>query len=120
MTVRAWLERRSRWAAAVLFTGVGLVVAVVLHAALTGQPPDLLLLVPAIVLVALLSLAAHYLWFRCPWCRGNMAPLFVPGARWVTSRPVCYCPYCGGRLDEELADEPAADAGAYDDTRFGQ
>ncbi len=105
MTGREKLNRRKRWLIGIPVAGI----AVFIGGMLVGRQLLVPGLAPQVVMVVSLSgfgvafltvMYAHLFGLRCPWCRGNMAPLMLQ--RSIFDRRVRFCPYCGRELDEEL------------------
>lgn len=112
MRGRAVLERRVRWCKGVINAGMALCLAGFLGKVLTGRKEWFLLWFPGFPAAFLATFYAHSLGIRCPWCRGNLAPLALQRG-WLSLDPrVRCCPYCTRNLDEEV--EPAGEGAPPD------
>jgi hypothetical protein len=100
MTARMRLDRRMWWLGSAMYAGFGLFLSGMLGGWLLGQPPVLAL--PGFALGFMVSMATHFFLLRCPKCRGNLAPVAMRQGWLSVDRRVCFCPYCGVCLDEEL------------------
>jgi hypothetical protein len=105
MSGRAVLDRRMRWCMGVVYAGGALCLAGVLGYTLTGRGEWFGLWFPGFPAAFLGMAYAQLLGVRCPWCRGNLAPLALQRGGLSFDRRVRCCPYCARGLDEEF--EPA-------------
>ena len=74
-----------------------------------GQQPVLAVSLPGFAVAFVVSMVSQFVAFRCPWCRGNLAPLVMQRGWLSVDSRVCFCPYCGRGLDEELPAEAGPD-----------
>jgi hypothetical protein len=113
MTIRAMLNRRMRWFNAVVYGGMGVFLAVFLVGQAFGQQVTLALAFPVFAVAFAYGMVAQYIGFLCPRCRGNLAPTLLGYSGFSANHRVCFCPYCGVGLDEELSAEasPSGTAG---------
>jgi len=109
MTAREVLDRRKRWVMGVIYGGLALFLFGFFGQRAMG------LAVPALMIVGLAGFAvawlvgmiAQFVGFRCPCCRGNLAPFAMWQGGVTTSRKMRFCPFCGIELDSELEAQPA-------------
>jgi hypothetical protein len=101
MTAREKINGRKRWLMFAVVLGIGSFIAAAFLGGRAGQGEPYLFALPGFLVAFLGVLCGQYFWFRCPWCRGNLAPLAFhrPGG---LNRQVKFCPYCGHELDDEL------------------
>ena len=104
MTARERINRRKRWVLFPLLLGIGVLIAAVAVGSKPGRGDFVFLAVPAFALMSLVLLLAQFFWLRCPWCRGNLAPLAFQRLGGLP-KGVKFCPYCGHELDDQLPDE---------------
>jgi hypothetical protein len=85
MTARARLNRRMRWVGGTMYAGLGLFLAGILLGMAFGRQPILAASLPGFAAAFGSGLVAHFLAFRCPRCRGNLAPWLcsAAGSRWT-------------------------------------
>ena len=103
MTARMQLNRRMRWLGSAVYAGTALFVSGILLGLVLGQPPVLAISIPGFAAAWLASMAGFYVGLlRCPWCRANLGALVMQHGVLAINRRVCFCPYCGVGLDEEL------------------
>ena len=108
MTAREQLSRRMRWIGGTMYAGIGLFLAgIAIGAAVGGQQPVLVVSLPGFAVVFVVSIVCQFVAFRCPECRGNLAPLLMYRGWLSVDQSVCFCPYCGISLDEK----PPTEAG---------
>ncbi len=77
-------------------------VASILIAQVWGLANAMLLCLPAFAVAFVGMVYAQLLGIRCPWCRGNLAPLGMQRGGLRCDPRVRFCPYCGRDLDGEL------------------
>ena len=110
MTARGHLNRRMRWVGGTMYAGLGLFLAGIALGAAVGGQPLLAVSLPGFAVAFAVGMVSQFTAFRCPRCRGNLAPLVMQRG-WLSVDPsVRFCPYCGRGLDEELPAGVAADA----------
>lgn len=105
MTARTQLDRRLRWIAGATYVGAGLFLVGILIGVVFGRDPVLVISLPGFAVAFVASMSAHFGGLRCPRCRGNLGPLVMQFPGLSVDRRVCFCPYCGGGLDEEFPAE---------------
>jgi hypothetical protein len=102
MTARARLNQRMRWIRGAMYAGGGLFLIGLLIGAIPGQQPVLAVSLPGFAVAFVFSMAAYFVCFRCQRCRGNLGPLLMQRGLLSVDPQVCFCPYCGGGLDQEM------------------
>jgi hypothetical protein len=102
MTARERLNGRMLWILGIAYTGTGLFVLGILIGVALGQRPIMAILVPGFAIAFVSVMIAQFFGLRCPFCRGNLATLLLHHGGLRINRRVCFCPYCGKNLDEEL------------------
>jgi predicted RNA-binding Zn-ribbon protein involved in translation (DUF1610 family) len=108
MTARARLNRRLRWLIGVLYAGMGLfIVGIAARPALGQQLWGAFMLLGFAIMFGV-GIVVHFVAFRCPWCRGNLAPLVTRRISLYVDPQLYFCPYCGRSLDLELPAEAPA------------
>ena len=105
MTARAMFVRRRRWIGGTMYAAIGLFLVGLVIGVVVGPQATVALALPASTVAIAINMIARFAGFRCPGCRGNMAPLFLEQVRPLMDPGVYFCPYCGVRLDEELPTE---------------
>jgi hypothetical protein len=102
MTARSQFNRRLRWIGGAIYAGFALCILGGVISAVSGESPYLPLVLPGFALTFVMAMMAHFFFFRCPWCSGNLAPvLFARAWPWMDPA-VSFCAYCGRGLDDEL------------------
>jgi hypothetical protein len=102
MTARERLDRRMRWIGGAMYAGVGLFLAGIFLGAVFGQGPLRAVSLPGFGVAFVVAMIAQFVGLRCPRCRGNLAPPLMQREWLAVDRRVCFCPFCGGKLDEKL------------------
>ena len=100
MTARDLIDRRKRRLMFLMVLGVGGFIAAGVFGA-AGRGDLFPFALPGFVVAFVVVLLGQFFWFRCPWCRGNLAPLAFQRPGGLNPR-VKFCPYCGHELDDEL------------------
>ena len=89
-----------------MYSGAGLFLMGLALAVLFGQEPILAIIFPGFGLAFTASTFAYLVGLHCQMCSGNLGPL-VMNRGWLSIDPrVCFCPYCGARMDDDLPTEP--------------
>ena len=105
MTARAQLDHRMRRLGRVMYVGVGLFLLGILIGVFFGQARALVISLPGFAFAFVASMMAYYGGIRCPRCQGNLGPSAIQEGWLRVSRRICFCPFCGVALDEELPTE---------------
>jgi hypothetical protein len=108
MTAREYLNRRLRKLGFVYYTGGGLFLGGILIGGILGQQQFMVLCLPGFAITMLAALS-HFIWIRCPECRGGLSQLVIQWNLRSVHHRIGYCPYCGIALDDEMAPATAAD-----------
>jgi hypothetical protein len=101
MTARDRLNRRMRPAGIAMYGAVCLLL-IGTAIEVVGNLDLELPLVLAFGMLCLISMATQVLLFRCHRCLGNMAPILWWRGGLKIDQRVCFCPFCGVSLDQEL------------------
>jgi hypothetical protein len=113
MTARTQLDRLLRWMRGAIYFGLGLFFLGILLGAILDEQEVLIpaISLPGFAIAFVANMVGYFGALRCPRCRGNLGPLLMPQERrWFSVvHSVCFCPYCGSSLDEELPQEGAAE-----------
>ncbi len=110
MTARTRLDRCLRWMRVAIGFGFGLFFLGILLGVIFDEQQAAILAIslPGFAVAFVANMAGYFGGLRCPQCRGNLGPLLMQQIWFSVKHRVCFCPYCGGSLDEELSQESAA------------
>lgn len=102
ITARTILDRRMRWFGWAFRGGFVVTFAGAFCGIIRQDEPYAIITIPGVVVIMAVGLLFHLVLLRCPWCRGNMAPVLMNQGWPSRASRVCFCAYCGRSLDEEL------------------